>query len=294
MDSNGNNRNPNATAFNNRFLFTGREYAATYRGTYVSTFSFYEYRARAYDPTLGRFMSEDPKLFAAGDYNLFRYCHNDPEDMTDPMGTDFHALSGHITPELLAYVTTGLGPTDAYARVMGLVQMAMTANLGAGAGAITIGKAGFQLSNALGSNGRSSAAPAQARNDMKVLPKVTPHDPADSHLRPGEKSTTEASLTDPVAVEGREGMIVRQLLPIDVYFAKNASWADRGKEMGNVFSLKTWAEDDVARIVAPLRNVRFANPDAAAAAMAAVVRRDFNRTYFNLKMKDLGENIIVE
>ena len=43
MDSNGNNLNPPATAYNNRFLFTGREYAATYRGTYVSTFSFYEY-----------------------------------------------------------------------------------------------------------------------------------------------------------------------------------------------------------------------------------------------------------
>ncbi len=37
-------------------------------------------------PTLGRFMSEDPKLFDAGDYNLFRYCHNDPVDFTDPMG----------------------------------------------------------------------------------------------------------------------------------------------------------------------------------------------------------------
>jgi hypothetical protein len=31
-------------------------------------------------------MSEDPKLFDAGDYNLFRYCHNDPVDFTDPMG----------------------------------------------------------------------------------------------------------------------------------------------------------------------------------------------------------------
>ena len=27
-----------------------------------------------------------PKLFNAGDYNLFRYCHNDPIDLTDPMG----------------------------------------------------------------------------------------------------------------------------------------------------------------------------------------------------------------
>jgi hypothetical protein len=31
-------------------------------------------------------MSEDPKGFDAGDYNLFRYCHNDPLDRVDPMG----------------------------------------------------------------------------------------------------------------------------------------------------------------------------------------------------------------
>lgn len=30
-------------------------------------------------------MSEDPKGFDAGDYNLFRYCHNDPINHTDPM-----------------------------------------------------------------------------------------------------------------------------------------------------------------------------------------------------------------
>jgi RHS repeat-associated protein len=67
-----------ASAFGNRFLFTGREY--------VARFSIYEYRNRAYHPGLGRFMSEDPKGFAAGDNNFFRYCGNDPEDHTDPMG----------------------------------------------------------------------------------------------------------------------------------------------------------------------------------------------------------------
>ncbi len=70
-----------ASLYSNRFLFTGREYNAN--------FGFYEYRARAYHPSLGRFMSEDPKLFDAGDYNLFRYCHNDPIDFTDPMGLDY-------------------------------------------------------------------------------------------------------------------------------------------------------------------------------------------------------------
>src|SRR5439155_9784767 len=75
-----------ASIVSNRFLFTGREYNAL--------FGFYEYRARAYHPGLGRFMSEDPKLFDAGDYNLFRYCHNDPIDFTDPMGTleQYHDL----------------------------------------------------------------------------------------------------------------------------------------------------------------------------------------------------------
>jgi RHS repeat-associated protein len=69
------------TAINNRFLFTRREWNAIY--------GFYEYRARAYNPTLGRFTSEDPKGFDAGDYNLYRYCNNDPMDLNDPMGLEF-------------------------------------------------------------------------------------------------------------------------------------------------------------------------------------------------------------
>jgi RHS repeat-associated protein len=107
LDASGNPLNPNCTAYNNRFLFTGREYAATYRGIYVQSFQFYEYRARAYNPILGRFMSEDPKLFVRrpglgassadwtfaahpdeAEFNLFRYCGNDPVDFTDPMGLD--------------------------------------------------------------------------------------------------------------------------------------------------------------------------------------------------------------
>jgi RHS repeat-associated protein len=76
--------------YSNRFMFTGREYS--------NMFGFYEYRARAYNPTLGRFMSEDPKLFDAGDYNLFRYCHNDPIDFTDPMGLESPAWAQAIIP----------------------------------------------------------------------------------------------------------------------------------------------------------------------------------------------------
>ncbi|MFN2542539.1 MAG: RHS repeat-associated core domain-containing protein [Chthoniobacterales bacterium] len=82
------------TAYTNPFLFTGRRYQAT--------FGIYEYRARAYHPRLGRFTSEDPTLFDAGDYNLFRYCHNDPLDLTDPMGTleQYHAELAHSPDRL--------------------------------------------------------------------------------------------------------------------------------------------------------------------------------------------------
>jgi RHS repeat-associated protein len=66
------------SAWNNRFLFTGREY--------LSELKLYDYRNRMYQPELGRFMQPDPKHFAAGDYNLYRYCHNDPVNHSDPTG----------------------------------------------------------------------------------------------------------------------------------------------------------------------------------------------------------------
>jgi RHS repeat-associated protein len=90
------------TAYYNPLLFTGRRYQSDY--------GIYEYRARAYHPKLGRFTSEDPKLFDAADYNLFRYCHNDPEDLTDPMGLapDIMHNQGNMTPEQYAYLMSAV------------------------------------------------------------------------------------------------------------------------------------------------------------------------------------------
>src|SRR5207247_511672 len=62
----------------NRFLFTGREY--------LSDLKVYDYRNRLYNPQMGRFLQPDPKEFGAGDYNLYRYCHNDPVNRSDPTG----------------------------------------------------------------------------------------------------------------------------------------------------------------------------------------------------------------
>jgi RHS repeat-associated protein len=62
----------------NRFLFTGREW--------IQDMRVYDFRARLYQPELGRFLQPDPLEFAAGDNNLYRYCHNDPVNSTDPTG----------------------------------------------------------------------------------------------------------------------------------------------------------------------------------------------------------------
>jgi RHS repeat-associated protein len=67
-----------AGPWGNRFLFTGREW--------LSDLRIYDYRARQYQPELGRFLQPDPQEFSAGDYNLYRYCHNDPVNKSDPTG----------------------------------------------------------------------------------------------------------------------------------------------------------------------------------------------------------------
>jgi RHS repeat-associated protein len=69
------------SCFGYPFLFTGREW--------LSELKLYDYRNRLYQPELSRFMQPDPKQFEAGDYNLYRYCHNDPINNSDPFGLEF-------------------------------------------------------------------------------------------------------------------------------------------------------------------------------------------------------------
>jgi RHS repeat-associated protein len=60
------------------YAFTGREWdPAT---------GLYYYRARYYDPILGRFLAEDPNGFDGGDVNLYVYVRENPATMVDPAG----------------------------------------------------------------------------------------------------------------------------------------------------------------------------------------------------------------
>ena len=72
-DAYGNSTGPAKT----RYGFTGRE------GDSVTGLMYY--RARWYDPQLGRFISEDP-IGLAGGINQFAYVGNDPQNRKDPSG----------------------------------------------------------------------------------------------------------------------------------------------------------------------------------------------------------------
>lgn len=60
------------------FGYTGREWDKEAQLQYN--------RARWYDPSTGRWLSQDPIGFEAGDENLYRYVENDPMGATDPSG----------------------------------------------------------------------------------------------------------------------------------------------------------------------------------------------------------------
>jgi RHS repeat-associated protein len=60
------------------------------------------YRARYYDSAVGRFISEDPIGFTAGDANLYRYVGNSPVNLVDSSGLQSHPYSCTSEPILLA------------------------------------------------------------------------------------------------------------------------------------------------------------------------------------------------
>jgi RHS repeat-associated protein len=62
----------------NPFRYTAREFD--------SETGIYDFRARYYDPQIGRFESEDPLSTKSDDLDLYSYVHNSPADETDPCG----------------------------------------------------------------------------------------------------------------------------------------------------------------------------------------------------------------
>jgi hypothetical protein len=157
-------------------------------------------------------MSEDPKLFDAGDYNLFRYCHNDPIDLTDPMGTA--NMPYHLTPELMNYL---------YGKAMAAAQWAGSDLLHASTAAGAIGVA------AMGQTGVSvlSQAVRTGSQGTKLSKAQTAKQPEDNFSTGAyiQRTETGADLT----IHTQAGT---------TYYQTNVNWAlrvfDHGKPVPNL------------------------------------------------------------
>src|SRR5262249_22804569 len=98
------------TSFGDRFKWTGQEFDS-------STGLQYN-QARYYDPKTGRWTSQDPLSFVAGDANPYRYVGNDTPNQTDPSGEggsppNFNqpTSSGTIQPPAQRAGASTSGPT---------------------------------------------------------------------------------------------------------------------------------------------------------------------------------------
>ncbi len=108
--------NPTVTS---RYLFTGREYDAD--------LDLYDYRGRYYDPSVGRFLSEDPLGLRGDDYNLYAYVANAPTLFVDPMGLKAQAAAKASVKSApgaaQAYaISRGIPSTGAWGRFRGIIQ----------------------------------------------------------------------------------------------------------------------------------------------------------------------------
>jgi RHS repeat-associated protein len=93
------NLTASAGALTNPFQYTGRDYDAEIGLRY--------YRARYYDATTGRFLSEDPIGFLGGGPNFYAYVRNNPIRFRDPSG-----MNPAVAPGIVA-ILEGLGYTQA-------------------------------------------------------------------------------------------------------------------------------------------------------------------------------------
>jgi len=76
-----------------------------------------------YDPRIGRWTTQDPEGFEAGDANLYRYVHNDPTSMTDPSGMDGQPAGWQGFQQNLAGFQPDFNPNSIPAdRVLGMVR----------------------------------------------------------------------------------------------------------------------------------------------------------------------------
>jgi RHS repeat-associated protein len=91
FDPFGNTTSTGATS-TNQYQFASRENDGN---------GLYYYRARYYDPTINRFISEDPMGYAGSGPNLYAYVHDNPTNLVDPFGLQDNASPWQVGWEWL-------------------------------------------------------------------------------------------------------------------------------------------------------------------------------------------------
>ncbi|MCA9224658.1 MAG: RHS repeat-associated core domain-containing protein, partial [Planctomycetales bacterium] len=156
-------------AVDHLFGFTGREYDEETGMNY--------YRARYYDPTVGRFLSTDPSGFHGGDSNLYRYVGNNPITFTDPMGLQQQpvTISNPVgVPDTFAISDPGTGDVSATGTVQAQIVTgrggegnSATAQTGKGPGGDPTGERPSPPANTNDPSNTQNHQPSQHRNQQR-------------------------------------------------------------------------------------------------------------------------------
>src|SRR6266478_3350629 len=95
----------------NPFQYTAREFD--------SETGLYYFRARYYDPSIGRFLSEDPLETSGGDLNFYGYVGNSPGGFVDPTGLQRVNSPRTGPPNSTSWFPDPNSPGDVTVRVYG-------------------------------------------------------------------------------------------------------------------------------------------------------------------------------
>jgi RHS repeat-associated protein len=169
------------------FAFTGREWDPET--------GLYYYRARYYEPKIGRFISEDPIGFASGAVNHYGYVGNRPTDFVDPRGlwgisvSAYAGLGGAVsfnkTSEGLSVcfqAGLGIGGSVKWKVVSGLDESGVTLNTKASMNALGLGASREWITD-IATDGRRTPCPSKDKVKTAVsfgATEVTVAEPGDN------------------------------------------------------------------------------------------------------------------
>ena len=110
----------------------------------------YYYRARYYDPEIGRFISEDPLGFEAG-INFYAYVNNNPINFNDPFGKDLFTVNAGIDIPFVGGLEAGVVFNDGSGEINGIPDLGIFGTLKKSHGGFGKAKLTLGVSQTLGS-----------------------------------------------------------------------------------------------------------------------------------------------